>query len=349
MAVAKQAGAAQQSQTPSSTPKKTSSSDLSSTFSSARGATGIKEEEHKVHAKEAISEAVSRKHFQQVADLIKGHESQEKRNELATHHAGIFSKQNPRFDHGRFHKAAGSTAHEGPKSVKESVLSVIRAKMEEQVGQLSYDTSAKAKPSAKAPIIPKSALAPGQSLRDYMNAKQGLTRRDGSSAKPAPSSGPSGAPGLKGPNSSGFGTTNPSVRWKDPVTAGKTADKPAATPAPEPKAKEWQAPMSVAPKAPDQADTIRQSGGSVPSSMTKAAPSMSLDGGKPAAGASAPVSTPTVNPSKPSNVPDSVAASKPPVSTPAPSAPSIPSMAADPKALKLKESVQVGTNKYRIV
>lgn len=86
-----------------------------------------KESTRKKIKEESLDEAVSRKHFQQVADLIKGHESQEKRNELASHHAGIFSKQNPRFDHGRFHKAAGSTAHE-TKTVKESVLAAIRAK-----------------------------------------------------------------------------------------------------------------------------------------------------------------------------------------------------------------------------
>lgn len=51
---------------------------------------------------------VSRKHFQQVADLIKGHDSQDKRNELAKHHAGIFAKQNPRFNHKIFYKAAGA-------------------------------------------------------------------------------------------------------------------------------------------------------------------------------------------------------------------------------------------------
>lgn len=83
---------------------------------------------------ETIEEAVSRKHFQQVADLIRGHESQEKRNELASHHASIFAKQNPRFDHARFHTAAGSTAHEA-KTVKESVLAAVRAKyMKEQQG-----------------------------------------------------------------------------------------------------------------------------------------------------------------------------------------------------------------------
>ena len=54
-----------------------------------------------------LDEAVSRKHFQQVADLIKSHDSQEKRKELAQHHASIFKTQNPRFDHAKFMKAAG--------------------------------------------------------------------------------------------------------------------------------------------------------------------------------------------------------------------------------------------------
>jgi hypothetical protein len=56
---------------------------------------------------EQIDEAVSRKHFQQVADLIKSHENAEKRKELAQHHASIFKTQNPRFDHAKFMKAAG--------------------------------------------------------------------------------------------------------------------------------------------------------------------------------------------------------------------------------------------------
>ena len=90
----------------------------------------------KVMAKEeTIEEAVSRKHFQQVADLIKGHESQEKRNELASHHASIFSKQNPRFDHGRFHKAAGSTAHEEPKKMEEAAYSFKAARSGKDIGK----------------------------------------------------------------------------------------------------------------------------------------------------------------------------------------------------------------------
>ncbi len=62
---------------------------------------------------ENLDEAtVSRKHFQQVADVIKAHPDQEKRNELAKHHAGIFAAANPRFDHKRFYSAAGATLSE---------------------------------------------------------------------------------------------------------------------------------------------------------------------------------------------------------------------------------------------
>lgn len=49
----------------------------------------------------------TRKHFQQVADLIKANPNPELRKALAKHHSDIFAKQNPRFDKARFHKAAG--------------------------------------------------------------------------------------------------------------------------------------------------------------------------------------------------------------------------------------------------
>ena len=51
---------------------------------------------------ETIEEAVTRKHFQQVADLIKSHQDPKKRAELAHFHAGVFKGQNPRFDHNKF-------------------------------------------------------------------------------------------------------------------------------------------------------------------------------------------------------------------------------------------------------
>ena len=58
---------------------------------------------------ESLEEAVTRKHFQMVADLIKSHEDPAKRKELAQHHAEIFKQQNPRFDHAKFMKAAGAS------------------------------------------------------------------------------------------------------------------------------------------------------------------------------------------------------------------------------------------------
>lgn len=58
--------------------------------------------------KRVLSEMVTRKHFQQVADVIKAHPDAAKRAELAAHHAGIFKAQNPRFDHKRFYAAANA-------------------------------------------------------------------------------------------------------------------------------------------------------------------------------------------------------------------------------------------------
>lgn len=68
-----------------------------------------------------IDEAVTRKHFQQVADLIKTHDSHDKRKELAQHHAEIFAKQNPRFDKSRFYKAANVQIEEGKQPETDNV------------------------------------------------------------------------------------------------------------------------------------------------------------------------------------------------------------------------------------
>ena len=54
-----------------------------------------------------LEASVSRKHFQQVADLLKNIPDEAKRKELAMHHASIFKQQNPRFDIARFGQAAG--------------------------------------------------------------------------------------------------------------------------------------------------------------------------------------------------------------------------------------------------
>lgn len=59
-----------------------------------------------------LDETMTRKHFQQVADVIKAHPNAEKRAELAKHHATIFKASNPRFDHKRFYAAANATVNE---------------------------------------------------------------------------------------------------------------------------------------------------------------------------------------------------------------------------------------------
>jgi hypothetical protein len=55
----------------------------------------------------SLEETVSRKHFQQVADLLRNIPDEAKRKEMAMHHASIFKQQNPRFDMRRFAAAAG--------------------------------------------------------------------------------------------------------------------------------------------------------------------------------------------------------------------------------------------------
>lgn len=51
----------------------------------------------------------TRKDFQMVADLIKAHPDSDARHHLATHHAEIFAKRNPRFNRGKFFSAANAS------------------------------------------------------------------------------------------------------------------------------------------------------------------------------------------------------------------------------------------------
>ena len=55
----------------------------------------------------AVLEGVTRQHFKQVAELLRAIENDEKRAELAQHHADIFAQQNPRFDRDKFFAAVG--------------------------------------------------------------------------------------------------------------------------------------------------------------------------------------------------------------------------------------------------
>jgi hypothetical protein len=50
----------------------------------------------------------TRKHFEQVAATVKAIEDPKQRQHFADHHAAIFAKANPRFDHARWHAACGT-------------------------------------------------------------------------------------------------------------------------------------------------------------------------------------------------------------------------------------------------
>jgi len=208
MAVAKKAGAAQQSQTPSSTPTRTGNA-AGSTISNARGAAGMNEEEQideiskelagryikkadykrsdssfqsgKVYGKElatkrrtkqdvedsrkhnrdsfkrekGINMAVNkltgrakvqaneetqideatRKHFAAHAADISKISDQGERNKAASSAASTYARLNPRFDHAKFHAAAGSTAHQEPKKMEEAAYSAKAAREGKDIGK----------------------------------------------------------------------------------------------------------------------------------------------------------------------------------------------------------------------
>jgi hypothetical protein len=62
----------------------------------------------KTTVKVAIEESTTRKHFQAAAGAIKAISDPKERQKMADFQAQIFSKDNPRFDHVRFHNAAGT-------------------------------------------------------------------------------------------------------------------------------------------------------------------------------------------------------------------------------------------------
>jgi hypothetical protein len=102
---------------------------------------------------ESIEESYpTKQHFEQMAALIKSHDDEKKRSDLAHHHAGIFKGQNPRFDHKKFMHACG--VHES--AVCEEV---------EQIDELSKGTLASYVPKAA-----RSARIHGQISSEYKSA-----------------------------------------------------------------------------------------------------------------------------------------------------------------------------------
>ena len=92
----------------------------------------------KEESEQVDESSLHRQHFQMVADLIKGHESAEKRKELAHHHAELFKKANPRFDHAKFMKAAGVNEEVQIDEVSKSTLMRYIPKASRDVGSHTY-------------------------------------------------------------------------------------------------------------------------------------------------------------------------------------------------------------------
>jgi hypothetical protein len=64
-------------------------------------------QESEVIEGETLEEAFTRKHFVAMADMIKQISDHKSRHQVADSHIALFKKDNPRFDEGRFRKAAG--------------------------------------------------------------------------------------------------------------------------------------------------------------------------------------------------------------------------------------------------
>jgi hypothetical protein len=112
----------------------------------------MKKEEVELQTEEDLEEAVSRKHFQQVADLIKTHDDAGKRKELAQHHAEIFKQQNPRFDHAKFMKAAGVNEDINKDRTKDMISGRKPTKQTDDVGPGSDGKSTKIKLASEEAI-----------------------------------------------------------------------------------------------------------------------------------------------------------------------------------------------------
>ena len=143
-----------------------------------------KEEVEQIEEKAAqLGYSATRKDFQMVAKLIKGHESAEKRKELATHHAGIFAKQNPRFDHAKFMKAAGvneEVEQEMSPYLKATLQVMDEAKIDDlrdaqklrAATKSAYDKDYKADTSHPSITVNKGTAYGGAAQKDDVNSDE---------------------------------------------------------------------------------------------------------------------------------------------------------------------------------
>jgi len=285
------------------------------------------------HLPEDALEEATRKHFVSHAADIAKISDQGERNKAASAAADTYARLNKRFDHAKFHKAAGSTAHEATKTVKESVLSAIRVKMEEQTYDLKYGPTAKPKTSAFGSAFAAARKA-GQSNFSF-GGKSFNTQVKGAPTAPKTSA----VPSVPKPTPKAAADTSGQAKMDAMNKLGQT---PAPTPA----------------QTKQASDIVRDKG-----------PSMTRQYSFPGSTVAPPkADVDTKTPKNPSSAADVSGASKmsamdklSSAPTPAPT-PEVSKQASDivrgkgpsmtrpgTPAPNLNEEVQVGANKYRIV
>jgi hypothetical protein len=263
----------------------------------------------KPHLPEESLDEATRKHFAAHAADIAKISDQGERNKAASSAADTYARLNKRFDHAKFHKAAGSTAHEAPKSVKESVLAAIRAKYmkEDNLEELS----AFGKEFA-------AARKAGQSqFMSKVTGKMTTTAMKGepSAPKPAKTMGPPMPAASKDVGDAGYKSGQTvSLKPMSDTGSAQAAEPPKTAPTP-PAAQ----PKGV--KPPEEIATREKQAATA------------------AAGAPTPPSRPVdLGGSKPAPAPAQQ-----------PGAPADDASAGVKKLMSMNESVQVGANRYRIV
>ena len=117
-----------------------------------------------------MEEAMTRKHFQSVADTLKQIEDPKKRAEYAKHHAEIFHKSNPRFDHAKFMKTAGVDEMEEGK-VKDMMMGI-----EQDAAEMNKEEFAKKYNGQHMDIFNK--MHKEKEHREPMEAKKKETKKD---------------------------------------------------------------------------------------------------------------------------------------------------------------------------
>lgn len=73
----------------------------------------------------------TKKHFAQVANTVRAIADPAERQKFSDHHASIFSSQNPRFDHAKWHAAAGTKTQE-ERNVQEGTEPMIDDREDEE-------------------------------------------------------------------------------------------------------------------------------------------------------------------------------------------------------------------------